>query len=48
MNKFENIKYEKNIGKSIESLYILEDIFSFLSVEQKLKINIIIKNYKTN
>ena len=35
MNKFENIKYEKNIGKSIESLYILEDIFSFLSIEQK-------------
>ena len=38
MNEFENIKYKKNIEKSIESLYILKDIFSFLSEKQKLKI----------
>ena len=37
-NEFENIKSEKNIGKSIESLYILKDIFSFLSKNQKLEI----------
>ena len=38
MDEFENIKYEKNFEKSIESLYILKDIFSFLSEIQKLKI----------
>ena len=38
MEEFENIKSEKNIGKSIESLYILKDIFSFLSEKQKLEI----------
>ena len=38
MNEFENIKSEKNIEKSIASLYILKDIFSFLSQKQKLKI----------
>ena len=37
-NEFENIKSEKNIGKSIESLYILKDIISFLSTKQKLEI----------
>ena len=42
MNEFENIKSEKNIGKSLESLYILKDIFSFLS--EKLKLKIIIYN----
>ena len=56
-NEFENIKSEKNIGKSIKSLYILKDIFSFLSEKQKLniiiynkhlqaKFNINIENYK--
>ena len=35
MNEFGNIKSEKNIGKSIESLYILKDIFSFLSKMKK-------------
>ena len=38
MNEFEYIKSKKNFGKSIQSLYILKDIFSFLSEEQKLKI----------
>ena len=38
MNEFEKIISEKNIEKSIESLYILKDIFSFLSEKQKLKI----------
>ena len=38
MNEFEYIKSEKNIGKSIESLYILKYIFSFLSEDQKFKI----------
>ena len=37
-NEFENIKSKKNIGKSIESLYILKDVFSFLSKKQKLEI----------
>ena len=27
INEFENIKFEKNIEKSIESLYILKDRF---------------------
>ena len=38
MNEFENIKSEKNTKKSIESSYILKDIFSFLSEKRKLKI----------
>ena len=38
MNEFENIKSEKNIEKSIKSLYILKNIFSFLTKKQKLKI----------
>ena len=38
MDEFENIKSETNIEKSIKSLYILNDIFSFLSERQKLKI----------
>ena len=38
MKEFENIKSEKNIEKSIKSLYILKDIFSFLTKKQKLKI----------
>jgi len=42
MNVLENIKFEKNFEKSIESLYILKDIFSFVSEKQKL--NIIIYN----
>ena len=37
MNEYENIKSEKVI-ESIKSLYILKDIFSFLSEKQKLKI----------
>ena len=36
MNEFKNIKSEKNIGKYIESLYILKDILLFLSEKQKL------------
>ena len=47
MNEFENIKSEKKIEKSIESLYILKDIFSFLSEKQKLKI-IIYNKYIQN
>jgi len=42
IEEFENIKSEKIIGKSIECLYILKDIFSFLS--QKKKLEIIIYN----
>ena len=42
MNEFQKIKYEINIEKAIESLYVLKDIFSFLSEKQKL--NIIIYN----
>ena len=38
MEEIENIKSEKNIRKSIESLYIFKDIFSFLCEKQKLKI----------
>ena len=38
MNEFKNIKPEINIGKSIESAYIMKDIFSFLSEKQKLDI----------
>jgi len=44
MNTFENVKFEKNIEKSIESLYILKDIFSFLSERQKLNLIIYNKN----
>ena len=42
--EFENIINGKNIGKSIESLYILKYIFSFLSEKKKLKIIIYNKN----
>ena len=42
MNEFQNIKCEINIEKSIESKYILKNIFSFLTENQKL--NIIIYN----
>ena len=42
MNEFQKIKFEKDIEKSIESLYTLKDIFSFLP--EKLKLNIIIYN----
>ena len=48
MNEFENIKPEKNIEKSIKSLYILKDIFSFLSEKQKLKIIIYNKYLRKN
>ena len=48
MNEFKNIKSAKNIGKPIESLYILKDIFSFLSKKQKLKIIIYIKICEKN
>jgi len=48
MNEFENIKSEKNIEKSIESLYILKKIFSFLSEKQKLKIIIYNKHLQKN
>ena len=41
MNKFQNIKSEISI-KSIKSIYILNDILSFLSEKQKL--NLIIYN----
>ena len=57
MNEFEKIKSEINIGKSIESMFILKNIFSFLSDQQKLnliknnkhlqnKLDITIKDYK--
>ena len=59
MNKFENIKSEINIEKSIKSLHVLKNIFSFLSEKQKLnliiynknlhiKFNIKIEDYKRN
>ena len=48
MEEFENIKSEKNIGKSIESLYIFKDIFSFLFEKQKLKIIIYNKDLQKN
>jgi len=38
MNEFLNIKYEINIEKSIKSLYILKNIFSFLPEKQTLKL----------
>ena len=38
MNEFENIKSEKKIENSIDSVYILKDIFSFLPEKRKLKI----------
>ena len=44
MNELENIKCEKNIEKSIKSLYILKDIFSFLPEAHKLRIMIYNKN----
>ena len=47
INEFENIISEKNIEKSIGSLYILKYIFSFLSEKQKLKIIIYNKNLQT-
>ena len=40
MNEFKNLKSEINIEKSIESLNILKDIFSFLPKKRK------INNYK--
>ena len=42
MNEFKNKKFEINIEKSIQSKYILKEIFSFLS--KKKKLNIIIYN----
>ena len=58
MDEFEIIKSEINIGKSIESLYILKNIFSFLSEKRKFyiiiynkqlqkKLDINIENYKS-
>ena len=38
MNKFQKRKSKINFEKSIESLYILKDILSFLPIKQKLKI----------
>ena len=38
MDEIQNIKFEEKIGKSIESIYILKNIISFLSEKQKLKI----------
>ena len=43
MNEIQNIKSEINIEK-IKSLYILKDIFSFLSEKHKLEIIIYNKN----
>ena len=45
MNEYENIKSEKDI-ESIKSLYVLKNIFSFLSEKQKLKIIIYNKDLK--
>ena len=42
MDEIQNIKFEEKIGKSIESIYILKNIISFLSEKQKL--NLIIYN----
>ena len=47
MNEFQNIKSEISIEKSIETLYILKDIFSFLSEKQKLKIIIYNKHLQS-
>ena len=57
MDEIENIKSEICIHKSIEYLYILKEIFSFLSEKQKLdliiynnnlqkKLDINIEDYK--
>ena len=43
MNEYENIKSEKVI-ESIKSIYVLKDIFSFLSEKRKLEIIIYNKN----
>ena len=48
MNEFENMKSEKKFENSIESLYILKDIFSFLSEKRKLKILIYNKHLQKN
>ena len=45
MNEYENIKSEKVID-SIKSVYVLKDIFSFLSEKQELKIIIYNKDLK--
>ena len=45
MNEYENIKSEKII-ESIKSLYILKNIFSFLSKKKKLEIIIYNKDKK--
>ena len=42
MNEFQNKKNEIDIKKSMQSLYILKNIFSFLSEKQKL--NLILYN----
>ena len=42
MNEIENMKYEIDMEKSIKSLHILKNVFSFLSGNQKL--NLIIYN----
>jgi len=58
MNEIENTKSEINIEKLIESLYILKNIFSFLSEKEKLfiiiynkqlqkKLDININDYKS-
>ena len=44
INEFEKKISEKNIEKSIKSLYIIKNIFSFISEIQKLKIIIYNKN----
>ena len=38
MEEYENIKYEKNIGKSIAKYVLKDTLFSFLSEKQKLEI----------
>jgi len=48
MDEFEKIKSEINIRKSIKSLYILKDIFSFLTEKQKLNKLFIISIYNKN
>ena len=47
MNEFEKIKSKINIEKSIESIYILKDIFSFLYERQKLNLIIYNKHLQT-
>ena len=48
INECLNTRFEINIEKDIKSFYILQNIFSFLSQKQKLKMIIYNKQIKKN